>query len=81
MVSIEKIVLFEGFVESNKPVDAFLQEQLTPGLEKILIRNGVKMRCKVCGFPIPIYTGRYPLRCPQCNSLLELDSFDTFSGD
>lgn len=40
-------------------------EQLTPGIRNALDRGRVRSRC-ACGFPLPVYPGRYPAACPEC---------------
>jgi len=53
-------------------VDDMLDEQLTPGIRNVLLRmSAPKHVCPWCGFPIPTYPGRYPVKCPECNSFLD----------
>ena len=38
----------------------------TPGLIRALSKQKVKEPCDGCGFPMPVYPGRYPATCPAC---------------
>lgn len=40
---------------------------LTPGLTRALSQQKVHKMCD-CGFPMPVYPGRYPSKCPLCQS-------------
>ena len=44
-----------------------LLEQLTPGIRNAMGRGRVRARC-ACGFPVPVYPGRYPRQCPECGA-------------
>ena len=39
---------------------------MTPGVLNALNRNRKRDVCNSCGFPLPIYPGRYPSKCPGC---------------
>jgi len=43
-----------------------VQEAMTPGVLNALNKNRNRSTCPGCGFPLPIYPGRYPAHCPQC---------------
>lgn len=40
---------------------------LSPGLMRALARNKHLTPCE-CGFPMPVYPGRYPSKCPLCGA-------------
>jgi hypothetical protein len=40
-------------------------EQFTPGVINALHKNRKRDVCP-CGFPMPVYPGRYPSTCPNC---------------
>ncbi len=44
------------------------QEAMTPGVLNALNRNRNRSTCTGCGFPLPVYPGRYPSKCPQCST-------------
>ena len=50
-----------------------VSEELTPGVLNALNRNRSRTTCKECGFPLPIYPGRYPSRCPHCETEFTLE--------
>jgi len=53
-------------------VERILDEQLTPGIRNVLASvSKPKYVCPWCGFPIPKYPGRYPVKCPECRSFLD----------
>lgn len=52
---------------------------LTPGLTRALSNQKVLRTCK-CGFPMPVYPGRYPSKCPLCNEPRAKDKDDA-EGD
>ena len=39
--------------------------RLTPGLIRALGKQKIRKECE-CGFPMPVYPGRYPSKCPVC---------------
>jgi hypothetical protein len=41
------------------------EDPLTPGLVRALSKQKVLRTC-ACGFPMPVYPGRYPSKCPLC---------------
>jgi uncharacterized Zn finger protein (UPF0148 family) len=43
-----------------------VQEAMTPGVLNALNKNRNRSVCPSCGFPLPVYPGRYPSHCPQC---------------
>lgn len=43
------------------------EQSLTPGLTRALSKQKVRRICG-CGFPMPIYPGRYPSKCPVCST-------------
>lgn len=47
-----------------------LNEATTPGLRKALSKGRHRVLCanEACGFPMPVYPGRYPKHCPLCNT-------------
>jgi hypothetical protein len=47
-----------------------LYEAVTPGMQKALSQLPSK-RQHACGFPIPVYVGRYPKNCPVCGEPLK----------
>lgn len=44
-----------------------IDEGLTPGLSRALSKNKTHKLCD-CGFPMPVYPGRYPSKCPVCST-------------
>jgi hypothetical protein len=42
-------------------------EGLTPGLTRALAKSKHLTPCE-CGFPMPVYPGRYPSKCPLCGA-------------
>lgn len=42
--------------------------QITPGLARAISRGPTKDPCRECGFPMPVYPGRYPKSCPGCGT-------------
>lgn len=63
--------LHEG-LSVQEAVDNLLDEQLTDGIRNVLMRIVTpKYVCPWCGFPVPKYPGRYPVRCPECGSFLD----------
>jgi len=42
-----------------------LHEAATPGMLNALNRQKNRTVCE-CGFPVPVYKGRYPKKCPMC---------------
>lgn len=42
-------------------------ERVTPGLSKVLQKSKHLEPCPGCGFPMPVYPGRYPSKCPVCS--------------
>lgn len=46
-------------------------ESATKGVIKALLKNRSRTVCKSCGFPLPVYPGRYPKNCPNCGAELE----------
>jgi hypothetical protein len=47
-----------------------ITEQFTNGVLKALHKNKNRSVCK-CGFPMPVYPGRYPSTCPSCGARRE----------
>jgi len=45
-----------------------VQEAMTPGVLNALNKNRNRSVCPGCGFPLPVYPGRYPSTCPQCGA-------------
>lgn len=48
-----------------------VNEGLTPGVLNALNRNRSRRVCDACGFPLPVYPGRYPSACPHCGTARE----------
>ena len=46
-------------------------ESATKGIINALLKNRSRAVCKSCGFPLPVYPGRYPKNCPNCGEPLE----------
>ena len=47
------------------------KKTITSGIFNALKKGmNVKLKCNNCGLEIPPYKGRYPSRCPNCNSEL-----------
>jgi rubrerythrin len=44
-----------------------VNEAMTPGILNALSRNKNRTTCPGCGFPMPVYPGRYPSKCPSCD--------------
>jgi len=44
---------------------------ISAGLKKAFSKTTTVTICKDCGFPIPLYPGRYPKKCPECGTDLE----------
>jgi len=42
-------------------------EAMTPGVLNALNKNRSRAVC-ACGFPLPVYPGRYPSHCPSCGT-------------
>ena len=42
-------------------------EALTPGAARAISKLGTRP-CATCGFALPKYPGRYPSKCPQCET-------------
>ena len=45
-----------------------MPDSMTTGVLNALNRNRNRGVCKECGFPMPIYPGRYPSSCPGCGT-------------
>ena len=45
-----------------------VKEAMTKGVLNALNRNRNRTTCGDCGFPLPVYPGRYPSACPSCGS-------------
>ena len=45
-----------------------LVEGLTPGAARAITKLGGRAPCGTCGFSLPKYPGRYPSKCPQCET-------------
>ncbi len=43
-----------------------MDEAFTRGVLNALYRNRSRAVCPGCGFPMPVYPGRYPSGCPGC---------------
>lgn len=57
------------------------EDPLTPGLIRALSKTKVLRMCS-CGFPMPVYPGRYPSKCPICSkSRKESDAESTSADD
>lgn len=56
-----------------------LQEQMTSGVLKALSKGKKRTVCS-CGFPIPVYPGRYPSKCPLCGEPLKKGTDDAASA-
>jgi len=54
-----------------------VSEAMTPGLLNALSRNKNRTTCPGCGFPMPVYPGRYPSTCPSCGAQREEAQPDT----
>jgi len=39
---------------------------ITPGMARVLQSRRIKVKCASCGLTIPVYSGRYPVKCPSC---------------
>lgn len=52
-----------------------LGEALTPGAARAITKLGGRAPCRVCGFSLPKYPGRYPKHCPQCDTPI-VDAID-----
>lgn len=48
-----------------------IQEAMTTGVLNALNKNRNRSVCGDCGFPIPVYPGRYPSACPSCGASRE----------
>ena len=46
-------------------------ESATKGVINALMKQKSRTVCKDCGFPLPVYPGRYPKDCPNCGAPLE----------
>lgn len=62
--SIEHIA--EG-ADVSEAVNSLLGEELTNGIRNALAKGKVRVKCVKCGMPIPVYPGRYPKNCPECD--------------
>jgi predicted Zn-ribbon and HTH transcriptional regulator len=47
---------------------------MTKGVLNALMRNKNRTVCKKCGFPLPVYPGRYPSKCPGCGDEYKKDA-------
>lgn len=45
-----------------------VQEGMTRGVLNALNKNRSRSVCDQCGFPLPVYPGRYPSVCPSCGA-------------
>lgn len=52
---------------------------LTPGLTRALSKQKVLRTC-ACGFPMPVYPGRYPSKCPLCATPRDAQEKDDAEG-
>ena len=43
-------------------------EGLTTGVLNALNKQRNRTVCRSCGFPVPVYPGRYPTKCPHCDT-------------
>lgn len=41
---------------------------MTTGVLNALNKNRSRTVCPECGFPMPVYPGRYPSACPGCGT-------------
>jgi rubrerythrin len=41
---------------------------MTKGVLNALGKSKYRTLCKECGFPLPVYPGRYPSKCPHCGA-------------
>lgn len=55
------------------------EDRLTPGLTRALAKQKVLRTCD-CGFPMPVYPGRYPSKCPLCATPREKKDADDGEG-
>ena len=58
-------------VGASAALDNILSETITAGIKNALSRGETKFSCPECGLPIPKYPGRYPVKCPDCGSMLD----------
>lgn len=49
------------------------ESPLTPGLIRALSKQKVRRLC-ACGFPMPVYPGRYPSKCPICSNARDAEA-------
>jgi len=45
-----------------------LTEKISEALKKRMGAMREKTHCEACGCQIPVYPGRYPIRCPECDA-------------
>lgn len=50
-----------------------VDETFTTGVLNALNKNRNRTVCTECGFPLPVYPGRYPSKCPGCGAELKLN--------
>jgi len=43
-----------------------LFEGMTKGIKNAINKGKVKQMCSDCETPVPVYSGRYPSKCPDC---------------
>lgn len=51
--------------------DEAVDEAMTPGLMKRITPEVSRTACGTCGFAVPVYPGRYPKSCPNCEAELD----------
>lgn len=84
VVAIKLIAIGELILDSLGL--AYTKEDISKPIYKAMINRLVgngkdKSTCPYCGFNMPVYPGRYPVNCPQCNQQIGTDKIESINEE